>query len=107
MTKGRLQTLAPRLAKLQPRLQLAQPVEQQRTRGRRWTEIRERILRRDPLCVPCQAKGVVQASEQVDHRIPLEQGGTDDDANLQGICKACHVEKTAGEQRRRFGHAVP
>ncbi|MFN6993727.1 MAG: HNH endonuclease [Aquincola tertiaricarbonis] len=103
MTKGRLQTLAPRLAKLQPRLQPAQPVEQQRTRGRRWMEIRDRILRRDPLCVPCQAKGVVQASQQVDHRIPLEQGGTDDDANLQGICKACHVEKTAAEQRRRFG----
>lgn len=105
MTKGRLQTLPPRLAKLQPRLQLAQPTQTVRTRGRRWMETRDRILRRDPLCVMCQAESVVKASEEVDHRVPLEQGGSDDDGNLQGLCHDCHAAKTAAEQRRRFGQA--
>jgi 5-methylcytosine-specific restriction protein A len=37
----------------------------------------------------------------VDHIVPLEEGGTDDDANLQVLCHACHGKKTREEQRRR------
>jgi 5-methylcytosine-specific restriction protein A len=33
----------------------------------------------------------------VDHIKPLAEGGTDDRANKQGICKPCHRKKTAGE----------
>lgn len=32
---------------------------------------------------------------EVDHIIPLEQGGTNDLANLQGLCTSCHIYKTA------------
>jgi 5-methylcytosine-specific restriction endonuclease McrA len=34
-------------------------------------------------------------STDVDHIVPKEQGGTDDEENLQGACHACHSWKTA------------
>jgi 5-methylcytosine-specific restriction endonuclease McrA len=37
----------------------------------------------------------------VDHIIPIEDGGTDDDKNLQVLCSADHGRKTVEEQRRR------
>jgi 5-methylcytosine-specific restriction endonuclease McrA len=39
-----------------------------------------------------------------DHRIPLEDGGSDDDANLQWICGSCHGRKTREEQRQKGTH---
>ncbi|MFB9085519.1 HNH endonuclease [Erwinia tracheiphila] len=36
---------------------------------------------------------------EVDHIIPKYQGGTNDDSNLEGICKACHRAKTPRERR--------
>lgn len=47
--------------------------------------------------MPCLDLGALTAARYVDHRIPLAQGGTDDLANLQSICKTCHDRKTAGE----------
>jgi 5-methylcytosine-specific restriction protein A len=65
--------------------------------------IRQRILLRDPLCVDCLAATPrrVSASVEVDHRIPVEQGGSDDDRNLAGVCIPCHREKSARERRRQ------
>ena len=38
---------------------------------------------------------------EVDHVIPLDKGGDPwDPANLQALCRGCHVAKTAGENRR-------
>lgn len=37
---------------------------------------------------------------EVDHITPKASGGTDDPANLQGICKACHRAKTQDEAAR-------
>lgn len=34
------------------------------------------------------------SSFEIDHIIPLEQGGTNDMANLQGLCDSCHIFKT-------------
>jgi 5-methylcytosine-specific restriction protein A len=34
---------------------------------------------------------------EVDHRIPLWRGGTDDRRNLQGLCSRCHRLKTGKE----------
>ena len=31
---------------------------------------------------------------EIDHIIPIEQGGTGDLANLQGLCSSCHIYKT-------------
>jgi 5-methylcytosine-specific restriction protein A len=36
----------------------------------------------------------------VDHIINKQSGGTDDESNLQAICKPCHDQKTQREARR-------
>lgn len=69
--------------------------------GTDWDKKRIRILRRDNgLCQPCLRAGRITAAKQVDHIVPKEEEGTDDDQNLQAICKDCHDAKTAEEARR-------
>ena len=81
---------------------------QQRIRGRRLQAIRERVLRASPLCVHCQAQGIVRAAVHVDHIIAVTNGGDDsawDDSNRQGLCHACHETKTRKDlgQKQRYG----
>ena len=38
---------------------------------------------------------------ECDHVVPLDRGGDPwDMANLQALCRRCHIGKTAGENRR-------
>ena len=81
---------------------------QQRIRGRRLQHIRERVLRANPLCVHCQAQGIVRAAVHVDHIIAVTNGGDDsawDDSNRQSLCAECHAHKTRADlgQRARYG----
>jgi 5-methylcytosine-specific restriction protein A len=39
-------------------------------------------------------------TEEVDHILPKSQGGTDDRANLQGLCRTHHSAKTMRESVR-------
>lgn len=39
----------------------------------------------------------------VDHRIPKAEGGTDDLANLQTLCRPCHTAKTDREKNQSRG----
>lgn len=71
-----------------------------RIRGRRGVEIRQSFLRANPLCVHCAGKGIVRAATQVDHIIPLHQGGTETSDNRQGLCNECHEVKTLRETGR-------
>lgn len=48
----------------------------------------------NPLCVHCEAKGIVRLWTQLDHIKALANGGTDTDDNLQGLCDECHAIKT-------------
>jgi 5-methylcytosine-specific restriction protein A len=66
--------------------------------GRELTRIRERWRFLNPLCAECERQGRVRLWVQLDHIIPLSQGGTDDDNSRQGLCKPCHAEKTARER---------
>jgi len=45
----------------------------------------------------------VSSRDQIDHKVPLEQGGSNDDDNLQPLCNDCHQAKTAAEARARAG----
>lgn len=38
-----------------------------------------------------------------DHVVPVVEGGTDEDENLQTICQECDKEKTQAEARRARG----
>lgn len=64
---------------------------------RHWQRLRAMKLRDEPLCRACKAEGRIVAANEVDHRTPKSQGGTDDWENLQSLCKSHHSEKTARE----------
>ena len=66
--------------------------------GRKLQEWRERILRAEPLCRACAAKGLTTVAREVDHLVPLEFGGTYDDANANPLCVPCHKAKTAKDR---------
>lgn len=68
--------------------------------GYAWKKIRDRIMARDKhLCQPCLNGGRPTQAREVDHIIKKADGGTDDDDNLQAICKPCHKAKTLRERQ--------
>jgi len=68
--------------------------------GGAWAAIRRRVLIEEPVC-PCGA-----TATEVDHRLPLRDGGTHARANLQALCSTCHKRKTAEEHRGAGGRFV-
>jgi 5-methylcytosine-specific restriction endonuclease McrA len=57
---------------------------------------REAALTRTPICVDCRDR----LAEEVDHVIPLAQGGPEFAlSNLQGLCAVCHSLKSAREAK--------
>jgi 5-methylcytosine-specific restriction protein A len=76
------------------------PTATKRITGRRLQRARAELFARQPLCEQCEAKGVVRLATQRDHRVPLAEGGTEDDTNVQALCDACHAAKSDGERRR-------
>lgn len=73
------------------------PRIQGRTRMRRNAE----YLARFPWCRACERKGIETLAREVDHVVPIADGGTEDESNLQGLCIPCHREKSANESRGR------
>lgn len=61
---------------------------------REWREV---ILARDPICCRCGRK----PSTIADHIVPLEDGGTWELSNGQGLDGRCHAIKTGEDVRRR------
>ena len=60
----------------------------------------------------CAGCGAIRMDHEVDHRTPLEQGGSNEDSNLQLLCawvdehgvkRGCHAEKTREEAQERAG----
>ncbi len=81
-----------------------------RESGRRLQRKRAELFAREPLCRECSKHGRVALGEIRDHIIPLAEGGTDVDSNVQPLCKSCSDTKTAGESargvRRGYGRGV-
>ncbi|MBO0943345.1 HNH endonuclease [Acidovorax temperans] len=66
--------------------------------------IRRRIIQRDKFT--CACCGAIRMDHEVDHRTPLEQGGSNEDDNLQLLCSGvgrCHDLKTREEAKERGG----
>lgn len=53
-------------------------------------------------CALCQYK--IPVDFNIDHVVPLWDGGTNDRSNLQGVCVTCHGAKTGAEARARTEH---
>lgn len=67
--------------------------------GHAWRIVRARVLRRDKgLCQACLAQDRYRPASDVDHITSKALGGTDDEGNLQSLCRDCHKAKTANER---------
>lgn len=65
-----------------------------RYRTSRWTKLRAAVLRRDPLCAYCRARGRAEAATTVDHIQPVARGGRFwDQGNLAPACLSCNSSK--------------
>ena len=70
--------------------------------GRRWQRLRMRIFARDRW--RCRVCGRA-ARLDCDHIEPVDRGGDRwDPANLQSLCRSCHIDKT---RRERGGPEIP
>lgn len=65
-------------------------------------------------CASCGRKLTAGEDYEIDHKIALANGGSDDDDNLQLLCAGCHILKTgddvsdAAKGKRRYRkHVVP
>lgn len=65
------------------------PSAAKRGYGGKWRAVRAAFLRAHPVCA-CGAPAC-----EVDHVVPLREGGSNARANLRALCKPCHSRKTA------------
>jgi len=65
----------------------------------RWQRYRETYIRENRLCARCAARDEARLVEHVDHIVPVQGGRADPlfdvTSNHQGLCRDCHVWKTA------------
>lgn len=66
---------------------------------RRWKAFRDAFIAMHPLCVACEAAGLIVPAAVVDHIVPHggDMGLFWQDGNHQSLCKVCHDRKTATE----------
>lgn len=74
----------------------------QMERGGSWMAKRERVaMRHGYRCAACD-RVLMPGQWECDHIIPREQGGSNDESNLQPLCQVpCHQNKTAQEAKAR------
>lgn len=73
-----------------------------------WQGYRLRRLAAQPFCQDPHGTGCTQAANEVDHILPIEQGGeVVSDANTQCLCKPCHSKKTRMERSRTQVGSTP
>lgn len=98
----RVKALKPRLGVMADRLRKAPRIgSTKRTRGSAWVAKRAKWLTEHPLCRHCEQLGYVRMAQEVDHVVPLWEGGADDATNYQSLCVEHHQAKTAEEAKRR------
>lgn len=66
----------------------------------RWLKLRRDVLTAHPLCVECEAAGLIAPASEVHHITPVESGLTMAEkealmfspSNLKPLCHDCHVK---------------
>lgn len=103
----KLQTKKPRIARHKPTVTFA-PAEKNRLTGRRLQDRRLKVWTKDGHCAMCGRFTLFPNGFELDHRIPLHQGGEDVEENCQILCNGpdgCHDKKTrmdGGYKPRRY-----
>ena len=104
-----MQSLKPRVATLDAR-RVPTPANPERLRGRALQERRLRVWSANPHCVDCGRLTQWPRGFELDHDVPLHQGGADTDENsrvrcvyydAQGRKAGCHQAKSDEETRQR------
>lgn len=96
-----LKTLKPRLATLNTNKLKILQTGTQRITGRARVDLRYKHFSNHPLCVMCELEGRVTLAQELDHITPLWAGGSESEANRQGLCVPHHRDKTAQEAAQR------
>jgi 5-methylcytosine-specific restriction protein A len=91
--------IAPRTVSA-PRAPWTHVVPVVRIRGRALQRLRDALFAREPNCRHCAARGLFTVATIRDHIVNLEEGGTEDESNVQPLCQVCSDLKTAGESQR-------
>ena len=74
-----------------------------RIRGRELQRRRQRLFAEHPFCVLCERDGKLTLATIRDHIIPLAEGGSDDESNVQALCSLHNELKRREEARRGRG----
>lgn len=68
----------------------------------RWHRTSKQHRKANPLCVMCLKEGITKLAEELDHIVPIEEGGAIwDTTNHQGLCKSHHSKKTYLETHKK------
>ncbi len=84
--------------KPQPRPLDGRPREYFKPYGYAWQQLRAKYIKAHPLCEVCGAP-----AKDVDHIVPVQEGGPSVWSNLQSLCRSCHNRKTQRGQRATRG----
>jgi 5-methylcytosine-specific restriction protein A len=57
-------------------------------------KLRDKWTCQNPEC------GVITTELEIDHIVPLSEGGSDEDSNKQSLCITCHRAKSAVERSK-------
>lgn len=96
-----MKTLKPTIKTLKPSIKSV--TRTVRITGNSLQAIRREHFRMNPLCVACEDLGRVSLATELDHIVPLCEGGAESPANRQGLCCECHKAKTLSEATQRGG----
>ncbi|NLY58832.1 MAG: HNH endonuclease [Gammaproteobacteria bacterium] len=109
---AKLTMLKPSLQAIDTRTLKPATVSDTRITGRRLQNRRYSIWKRDPHCAGCGRVVGYPGGFELDHIVPLYQGGPDTEENCQVLCihveivdgqrvkTGCHVGKTAEDTRQ-------
>ena len=106
-----VKVLKPRLGTIDTRRTQSIKAGDRRLTGSALQAIRYREWLKSPTCAKCGRVVAYPKGFELDHIVPLWEGGQDVDANRQILCvywdeltgekKGCHADKTAEEAKRR------
>ena len=67
-----------------------------------WSRLRAAVLKAEPWCRMCRARGKYTRAVTVDHVVQRVDGGSDHPSNLTPLCDDCHKAKGRGDGSQRI-----